>query len=434
MRDGHEMIRHRSIGIAVFVLLLWIMPVAADLLESTYQGKVVTADPMAGVLTVKPSSRLGMEYNGTTPVTVWVTIASAEQFPISGVVPDAAVFSLVKEGDVVRVTNIGGAGGPWVSIAGIATPGTKDPPVAWLVGETRPFVAPLYQGGYRLETLTLPDCSSCKGTTCNGTKAEVTLEKEGKLIASRVLSTGEEYRWSSKEPGDFDLAVKFLRGEALSSPCGGETTTGPQAISVFTVISTPSRIVSVSPTPGFEVPMPRISITTGVSSASAGETVILHGICEGVNTSEVYLLITGPGLDPMGVPLNRTKTMVSGEAFSTAPLNGTSWIYAWKTSWSNSSEASVLEKMLAPGNYPAYTTYSVYVLSAPVNLSALGDSKVVHAKIDIDLRAYEGTPSSTQTVLPQKKFPPTISVPGPGLPWVLFAVFGALLLRHRRIG
>jgi hypothetical protein len=98
---------------------------------------------------------------------------------------------------------------------------------------------------------------------------------------------------------------------------------------------------------------PGLTIDAMPENPHIGDTVTLSGTVSGINTIAVYLFVTGPGLDPVGVTLDNLNIATGKGLFTTAPVNMEDgrWSYTWDT--------SVILGTLKPGNY------TMHVVSSP---------------------------------------------------------------------
>jgi hypothetical protein len=90
-------------------------------------------------------------------------------------------------------------------------------------------------GDYSVETLTIPDCTSCTGTVCTASSAKVTWKSTGTPVLEKTLMPGESFTYNGRNDGS-SVTVKFVSGQAAAQVCPGkEGMTGPQAVSVFVI-------------------------------------------------------------------------------------------------------------------------------------------------------------------------------------------------------
>jgi subtilisin family serine protease len=126
-----------------------------------------------------------------------------------------------------------------------------------------------------------------------------------------------------------------------------------------------------------------VTITaSGTGTYYLGEDLTLSGTCTEGDT--VYLMVTGPGLDPHGVRLDSLAPVGATNGFVTADVQAEdTWEYRWFT--------SDVPSRLEAG------TYTVYAVSQPVNASDLGD--IPHANISLLLRQPFVTASANSTTV-----------------------------------
>ncbi len=246
--------KHAGFCLCIAVLLLGctVVPVGAVLQEVTVKGTVTAVNPAANTLAVGNPFQYGCDYPATgAPVCTYTAMNASV---LSGTVPDAAAFGIFNVGDPVVATSIGGAGGTWISLAKLysSQPGTAF--VTDIAGDINAVQTPLI-GNYALDTMTVPNCSACTGTTCVATAADMGVKSEGKVVFTKELKPGESFTYNARNDGS-SVAVTFVHGEALSTTCPGKAgMTGPQAISVYVVhvvppigSAVPSQLTMVSTT------------------------------------------------------------------------------------------------------------------------------------------------------------------------------------------
>jgi hypothetical protein len=122
-----------------------------------------------------------------------------------------------------------------------------------------------------------------------------------------------------------------------------------------------------------------VTINATPASAHIGDVVTLSGTVSGIHTIAVYLLLTGPGLDPKGVTLENLNIPAGRGLFTTAPVNVSdgSWHYSWDT--------SVTLGTMDPGDY------TVYVEAYPVDRERIG--REGYATADVTLLPPENEPT-----------------------------------------
>jgi len=218
--------------IAALFLCFICVPVGAVMLEVTVKGPVATTNPAKNTLTVDHPLQYGCSYPATgVPVCSYSPINKSA---LTGTVPDAAAFTVFKNGDPVVATSVGGPGETWITLAKLYGSRPNEELVTDIVGDIGTIPTPLI-GNYALDATTVPDCSVCSGTTCTAMSAIVMVKSEGYGILVRTLLPGESFTYSGRNDGS-SVIVTFVKGQALSATCPGKAgVTGPQAISVYLV-------------------------------------------------------------------------------------------------------------------------------------------------------------------------------------------------------
>ena len=156
---------------------------------------------------------------------------------LTGTAPDASAYTIFSSGDPVIATSVGGAGGRWITLAKLFGSRSNEQFVTDLVGDLGTIPTP-FIGDYTLDATTVPDCTSCAGTTCLAMFANVRVLSGGKQVSGKALRPGESSTYNGRNDGS-RLSFTFVKGQALSATCADKTGTdvmsGPQAISVYIV-------------------------------------------------------------------------------------------------------------------------------------------------------------------------------------------------------
>jgi hypothetical protein len=218
--------------IAVLFLCFICVPVGAVMLEMTVKGPVATTNPTKNTLTVDHPLQYGCSYPVTgVPV---CSYAPVNKSALTGTVPDAAAFTVFRNGDSVVATSLGDPGEMWITLAKLYGSRPNEELVTDIVGDIGTIPTPLI-GNYDLDATTVPDCSACSGTTCTAMSAIVMVKSEGYRILARTLMPGESFTYSGRNDGSI-MTVTFVKGQALSATCPGKAgLTGPQPFSVYVV-------------------------------------------------------------------------------------------------------------------------------------------------------------------------------------------------------
>lgn len=217
---------------AALLLCCMCVPVAAVIQEVTLKGTISTLSSQTNTITIEHPQQYGCNYPANGAPVCTYTPMSVER--LTGTVPDAAAFSVFKNGDTVVATSLGGAGETWITLAKLLGSRPNEELVTDIVGNLGTIPTSLI-GNYALDATTVPDCSVCTGTTSTAKSSNVKFMSEGKEVFAKALTPGESFTYNGRNDGS-SVAVTFVKGQALSSSCPGKAgMTGPQAISVYVV-------------------------------------------------------------------------------------------------------------------------------------------------------------------------------------------------------
>lgn len=222
--------------VAAFAICCIIAPVSAVILEVTCKGEVSTTNPAKNTLTIKNPVQYGCDYPaGKDPVCKWTPMA---QSTLTGTVPDAAAFSVLKSGDTAIATSLGGAGEQWITLAKLYGSRPNEEFVTDLIGDPRTVDTP-FIGDYAVVAETVPDCTACTGTVCTASQAKVTVKSTSMTVMEKTLKPGESLMYNGRNDGS-SVNVKFVAGQAAAQLCPGKAgMTGPQAVSTYVISIVP---------------------------------------------------------------------------------------------------------------------------------------------------------------------------------------------------
>lgn len=240
----------RIAALILATLFLCTLPGAAVLLEVTLKGTVAGTDLANNTLTIAGPARYGCSYPGNGPAVCTYTPMNATT--LTGTVPAGSALSVFSPGDPIVATSLGGPGGTWIALAKLT--GTADgSTVTDIVGEPASIPVPL-AGGYSLDLLTEPDCTTCAGTTCTASSSSVRVMSGTTLLMAQDLVPGHVMSYNGRNDGSA-VTVTFMKGQASSLTCAGREPgmSGPQAISTYIVHVVPP-VGSVTPAVGTTVP------------------------------------------------------------------------------------------------------------------------------------------------------------------------------------
>ncbi len=271
--------------VAVLTACVCAGPASAVILEVTSRGTVSGTDPVNGTITISNPEQYGCTYiSGGEPQ---CTFTPVDSVPLTGTVPDKAVFPVIRSGDRAVVTALGGPDGRFIAVAKLAAGGTGAGFVTALFGDPSTIPVP-FIGDYAVTAQTLPDCGSCTGTVCNASLANVTVLSSGTPVLNRNLAPGETLFFNGRNDAS-SVTVTFVSGEASSSSCPAtEIITGPQPVSDF--------IVTVVPPIGMQetgTPVLTTAAATPVEPAGTYGTTAVPGTAATKSGSPVPAGITG---------------------------------------------------------------------------------------------------------------------------------------------
>ncbi len=228
--------------IAALIVCTYAVPASAALLEVTLEGTVSALDVEKNTITIENPARYGCNFPADGAPDC--TFTPIDSVPVTGTVPNSAVFSVFKTGDTAVATSLGGTGGTWITLAKLYGSGQDEQYVTDIVGNDPGAVPFPLVGDYALDITTIPDCTTCYGTTCTATSANVKVKSSGTVVFAKVLEPRQMLEYNGRNDGS-SIAVTFVKGEASSRECpaGAAGMAGPQPISVF--------VVNVVPPVGF---------------------------------------------------------------------------------------------------------------------------------------------------------------------------------------
>lgn len=239
----------RVIIIAFLVLFFCMLPASAVILEVTVKGTVSGISKDKNTLTIADPARYGCSYpESGAPVCSYSPLNTTT---VTGTVPTSTAFDVFEPGDTVIATSLGGTGGTWMTIAKLLGPGPDEEYVTAVVGDPSPVPAPL-AGDYSLDIATTPDCTTCFGTRCTASVANVKIQSSGAVVAEKALAPRQMLSYNGRNDGS-GIAVTFVKGEASSRTCssGKSDMSGPQPVSVFVIEVVPpiGTVTSGTPVP-----------------------------------------------------------------------------------------------------------------------------------------------------------------------------------------
>jgi hypothetical protein len=249
--------------IPALVLCLCVLPAAAVIQEVTVKGTISAISQDKGTVTIANPLEYGCSYSSSAdPVCSYNAMSEAS---LTGSVPSDSAFTLFATGDTVVATSLGGAGGEWITIAKLYNSLPAGEYVTALVGDPGAIPTALV-GDYALDLTTVPDCTTCFGTTCTAASASVNVLSGGERVLKETLGPRQALLYNARNDGS-SIDVTFVKGESSSATCasGVAGMTGAQPVSVY--------IVNIVPPIGFTRQfVETTAIPTTVPTAAAHTT------------------------------------------------------------------------------------------------------------------------------------------------------------------
>jgi len=247
--------------ISALVLCLCVLPVAAVLQEVTVKGTVLAISQDKNTLTIEKPLKYGCSYpDSGAPVCSYTAM---DENYLTGSMPSDSANTIFNIGDTVVATSTGGAGGTWITIAKLYNSLPAGEYVTNLVGNLNTIPTP-FVGNYALDVTTIPDCTSCYGTSCKATSVNVSVLSSGTRVLLKTLEPRQVLLYNGANDGS-SMEVTFVKGEGSSETCSGGRVgmVGPQQISVY--------IVKVVPPIGFTE---QFQVTTTTEPAPVATTAV----------------------------------------------------------------------------------------------------------------------------------------------------------------
>jgi hypothetical protein len=260
--------------VAAVTLLCLTGSVSAVIQEVNGMGTITSMDRSAGTIDISSQYQFTISYTGSTPNEEWIQATGTE---VTGNVPDDKAFEIFKTGDPVRFIILGGTGGDYLGIAKINKI-SRDAEISAIVGEIDRMIFKPLADGFSVTAEPDPNCAECSGTTCTASSAAITVTKNGKTLTEKNFLPGEEFADVTGNPQDYDIYLKFVKGEGLSSVCSPNEPMmgGPQAISTYVLEITPgvapvqeTTATEATPTATPQSGIPGIVCLIGVLAAMA---------------------------------------------------------------------------------------------------------------------------------------------------------------------
>ena len=248
--------------VPALILFLCVLPVAAVLQEVTVKGTVSAISKEKNTLTIVNPQQYGCSYPASgDPVCSFTAMNEAY---VTGTMPIDSAKTIFNVGDTVVATSLGGTGGTWITIAKLYNSLPAGEYVIDIVGDPSTLPTPL-AGNYALDISTVPDCTTCYGTTCKAATSHVNVLSSGSRVLEKILEPYQALLYNGRNDGS-SVEVTFVKGEASSDTCAGRTgMVGPQPVSIYIVNVVPpigfTEQFQTTPTPA-PTPVPTAVPTT----------------------------------------------------------------------------------------------------------------------------------------------------------------------------
>lgn len=380
-------IRPLYAGILILTLCISCMPAGAILQQFTYRGYVSSTDPVSGNLTLLATHSWRCSYDNATQHCGWEAVS---QKPVTGKVPAADVFSMVRPGKVVEASSLGIPGGYWTGIGVLAPVYEEGGYVATdLFGNLPSLPAPL-PGGYVVNAVTEPDCEHCTGSTCPARGATIAILRNGEECWTGTLLPGEESRY--RDPLDQSgVYIRFVSGNASSNLCPNATGifTGPQPVSLFIL-----HVDKTGSSPGHASRLPDTGSLT-ILSFPSGATVFLEGEQKGatqltvsdLNPGEYTLVLQKEGYSPW----EKTVTIHNGQRMmvtaTLVPLYGSLRVHSSPSqamvlvNGEKAGDTPLVIKSVSPGEYFITFSKTGYLTENRTTKVSAGQEKLLYAAL-----------------------------------------------------
>lgn len=216
-------------GAAVFLAAA---PVSAVVQEISYRGTLASMNQTAGTITLSAGYIYGCDFTNGTAVCSWNPVQPQN---LTGTVPDKSVFSILKPGDQVVATSMGGPGGTWIGVAKVfPTPGIENWLATDIIGDPASLPVGL-ASDYSFAYTTKPECGNCTGTVCNALSAAIVLNSTGRTVMEKTLVNGEKVVYNGRNDNS-SVEITFVHGQGLADQCPGKAgMVGLQPVSTFII-------------------------------------------------------------------------------------------------------------------------------------------------------------------------------------------------------
>jgi len=218
--------------IAAALVILVAAPASAAIQEIVFRGTLVSMNQSAGTITINAGYTYGCTFANGTSACSW---NPAKPENLTGTVPDPAVFTVLKAGDPVVATSMGGPGGTWIGVAKVfPTPGIENWLATDIIGDPDSLPVDL-AADYSFVYITTPECGNCTGSVCNALSAAITLNSTDRTVLEKTLRSGEKVVYNGRNDNS-SVIITFVKGQGLAENCPGKAgIVGLQPVSTFII-------------------------------------------------------------------------------------------------------------------------------------------------------------------------------------------------------
>jgi hypothetical protein len=252
-----------SVLIGVAMVILVVSPASAAIQEITYRGTMASMNQTAGTIMVNAGYTYGCTFANNTSACSWDPIPSEN---LTGTVPDPSVFTVMKAGDPVVATSMGGAGGNWIGVAKVfPTPGIENWLATDIIGDPDSLPVGL-AADYSLSYTTTPECGNCTGSVCNALSALITLNSTDRTVLEKTLGKGEKVVYNGRNDNS-SVIITFVKGQGPADKCPGKAgMVGLQPVSTF-IIHVNQGLAGPAPTLTSPVTPAATAVTTKTTAS-----------------------------------------------------------------------------------------------------------------------------------------------------------------------
>ncbi|RPH73268.1 hypothetical protein EHM76_05535 [bacterium] len=207
------------------------------------------------------------------------------------------MFNVMKTGDPVVATSMGGAGGSWIGVARVfPTPGIENWLATDIIGDPDSLPVGL-AADYSFSYTTNPECGNCTGSVCNARSSAIILNSTDRTVLQKTLVSGEKVVYNGRNDNS-SVVITFVRGQGLADQCPGRSgMAGLQPVSTFT-IQVNQGVTSLPRTIPSPVTTPVTPATTAVSlkTTTPPVTVPMTSFPTAKAAGSLFLPFIAPGI------------------------------------------------------------------------------------------------------------------------------------------